>query len=219
MASEKRPALLSFAEGRILLVGTLLLGLYLFLLFLSWLVFPDHYKAFAAMSVSNFFFGRAAGISVGFAAGLDALVVISVNFFVELLMVLIVYPLFALSWKRLLNIGRLKHWIDKSHQSAIKYRPFIEKYGVYGLFAFVWFPFWMTGPVVGSIIGYLMEFTHRTTLSVVLVGTLIATICWAYALLFLQEWAASFDARAPWLIVALLVILGSVAYLVRRITK
>jgi len=196
-----------------------LLSLYIFFLFLSWLFFPKNYSAFAAISASNFFFGRAAGISVGFAAELGIGTVVGINFLVELMLVLIVYPLFILSWKQLLNIGKLKSWVDKSHQSAQAYRPRIEKYGVYGLFIFVWFPFWMTGPVVGSIIGYLMDFKHRTTLGVVLTGTLIATVCWAYFLLFLQNWAASFDERAPWLIAIGIVLLAIIGYIIRKFSK
>lgn len=206
-------------EGKILIFGSLLLTLYLFVLLFSWLFFPESYRAYAAISASNFFFGRAAGISVGFASELGIGVVVGINFLVELLMVLIVYPLFVLSWNQLLNIGKLKSWVDQSHQSAQKYRPKIEKFGVYGLFLFVWFPFWMTGPVVGSIIGYLMGFKHRITLGVVLTGTLIAMICWAYFLLFLQKWAASFDERAPWLIATGIVLLAVIGYIIRKFSK
>lgn len=219
MFSVRGNRLWKLPEGKILIFGTLLLALYIFFLLFSWLFFPENYRAYAAISASNFFFGRAAGISVGFAAELGMSTVVGINFLVELLMVLIVYPLFILSWNKLLNIGKLKSWVDKSHQSAQKYRPRIEKYGVYGLFIFVWFPFWMTGPVVGSIIGYLMGFKHGTTLGVVLTGTLIATVCWAYFLLFLQTWAASFDERAPWLIAIGIVLLAIIGYIIRKFSK
>ena len=219
MSSSRENRLSSLPEGKILIFGTLLLALYILFLLFSWLFFPDSYKAYAAISVSNFFFGRAAGISVGFAAEINSSIVIGINFIIELLMVLVVYPLFILSWNQLLNIGKLKAWVDRSHQSAQKYRPKIEKFGVYGLFIFVWFPFWMTGPVVGSIIGYLMGFKHRTTLSVVLIGTLIATICWGYFLLFLQNWAATMDQRAPWLIAAGIVLLAIMGYIIRKLSK
>ncbi len=219
MSSGKENRLLSLPEGKLLIFGTLLLALYLLFLFFSWLLFPESYQTLAAMSAGNLFFGRAAGISVGFAAEMSSTVVIGINFLVELLLVLIIYPLFVLSWNQFLNIGRLKSLVDKSHASAVKYHPVIEKYGVYGLFAFVWFPFWMTGPVVGSIIGYMMEFRHRTTLSVVLIGTLIATTCWAYFILFLQEWAAAFDERAPWFIAAGIVLLVIIGYIMRKLSK
>ncbi len=38
----------------------------------------------------------------------------------------------------------------------------------------------MTGPVVGSFVGYLMGLSHLTTLIVVLFSTLIAIILWTY---------------------------------------
>ncbi len=206
-------------EGKILIIGTGFVALYTLFLLFSWLFFPDTYKSYTAISISHFFFGRAAGISVGFATGLSSLSVIALNFFIETSMVLVVYPLFILSWNKLLNIGKFGAWIEKSHRSAQKYRPFIEKYGVYGLFLFVWFPFWMTGPVVGSLIGYLMGFRHRTTLSVVLGGTLIATVCWAWFLQFLQGWAASIDPRAPWLIAAGIVILVFIGFVIQKFSR
>lgn len=219
MSTKDKGDLLALPEGKILIVGTLLLALYLLFLLFSWLLVPESYQTLAAMSAGNLFFGRAAGISVGFAAGLSSSVVIAINFIVELLLVLIVYPLFVLSWKKSLDIGVLRPWIEKAHESAVKYHPMIEKYGVYGLLAFVWFPFWMTGPVVGSIIGHIMELRHRTTLTVVLVGTLIATICWAYLIRFIQDWAAAFDERAPWFIAGGLLLLGIVTYLIRRLSR
>ncbi|MEA3372797.1 MAG: small multi-drug export protein [Campylobacterota bacterium] len=219
MPEETKSRLWKLSEGKILIVGTGMVALFTLFLLFSWLFFPDTYQAYTAITVSHFFFGRAAGISVGFAAGLSSFTVVIINFFIELLMVLIVYSLFILSWNRLLNIGKFGTWIEKSHQSAQKYRPVIEKYGVYGLFLFVWFPFWMTGPAVGSIIGYLMELRHRTTLSTVLIGTLIANICWAWFLQFLQGWAASIDPRAPWLIAIVIVMLVIVGFFIRRFSR
>jgi len=208
--------LFNMPEGKILLFGASLLVLYLVFLLFSWVFFPDSYAILSTISAANLFFGRAAGLSIGFATELPILPVVAINFFVETLLVLIIYPLFILGWMQLINIEKLKIWIDKSHQNAEKYRPVIQKYGIYGLFLFVWFPFWMTGPVVGSIIGYLMGLRHMITLVVVLVGTLIATICWAYFLLFLQNWASTFDERAPWFIAISFVLLAIIGLVMRK---
>ncbi|MFW6162503.1 MAG: small multi-drug export protein [Planctomycetota bacterium] len=58
----------------------------------------------------------------------------------------------------------------------------IMKWGVPGLLLFVWFPFWMTGPVVGSVIGFLIGMRPWVTMAVVLAGTSLAIVCWVYVL-------------------------------------
>lgn len=211
--------LLHSTEGRLLLVGFLLMfGFTLFLIY-SWIFLPDLYQAFTAVGVTHLLFGRAAGISVGFASELTFWHVIWLNFFIETVVVLIVYPLFVLSWNELFHAKRLAGWMEASRKTAVKYRPLIQRYGVYGLFIFVWFPFWMTGPVIGSMIGYLMGLSHRITLLAVLSGTFIATVCWAYFLAFLHDWAETFDAQAPWMIAGSIILLVAVATALRYLTK
>ena len=67
------------------------------------------------------------------------------------------------------------NFFSKVKELRLKYSSFFEKYGKYGLFLFVWFPFWMTGPVVGSIIGFLIGITHLHTMLIVITG-----ICCCY---------------------------------------
>ncbi len=200
-------SLMDSPEGKILVVGLFGVGLYLIALLLSWLLSPEFYKAFIGMTFGNILFGRAAGITIGFAAGLEIWPVVSVNFIVELLSVLFTYPLFIFSWNQMLHFKRLKSWMENQHRFVEKYHDKIHKYGLYGLFAFVWFPFWMTGPAIGAMIGYVMGLRHAVTLSVVLSGTLLAISGWAWFLNALQQWAESFDPRAPWLVVALIVLI------------
>jgi len=70
--------------------------------------------------------------------------------------------------------------MQKSKQSAEKYEPLIKRYGIIGLILFVLSPLAMTGPVVGSFVGYLIGLRHFTTLTVVLSTTLTAIILWVY---------------------------------------
>ncbi len=109
--------------------------------------------------------------------------------------------------------------MDQQHNFVEKYHEKIHKYGLYGLFAFVWFPFWMTGPAVGAMIGYVMGLRHWVTLSVVLSGTLLAIFGWAWFLNALQKWAESIDPRAPWLIVGLIILLVLIGFLFRLIRQ
>jgi hypothetical protein len=61
-----------------------------------------------------------------------------------------------------------------------------------GLFAFVFLPFWMTGPVVGSVIGFLIGLKARHNLPVVLAATYAAVAIWAVFFERLNEWFAAY---------------------------
>ena len=206
-------------EGKILVIGSMMFAAFMIVMFGSLLIDADYYKAITGVSVGHLFFGRAAGLSVGFAFGLSSVTVVLMNFIIEVIMVLVIYPLFILSWNQLLNIGKFKAWMESTRANAQKYHDKIERYGMIGLFVFVWFPFWMTGPVVGAIIGYIMGLRHRVTLSIVLAGTLLATICWALFISYIQEWARSIDPMAPWYIVGVIAFIVFTAYVVRRVRR
>ncbi len=205
------------SEGKILVVGMAMFALFMAMMFGSLLVNMDYYKAITGVSVGHLFFGRAAGLSVGFALGMSPVTVVLLNFTIELIMVLVIYPLFVLSWNQLLNIGKFKAWMENTRANAQKYHDKIERYGMVGLFVFVWFPFWMTGPVIGAIIGFLMGLRHRVTITIVLGGTLLATVCWALFIAYVQEWARSIDPMAPWYVVGAIALFVLIGYLVRKI--
>ncbi len=216
---DSTPDLTATNEGRILLAGMFLFSAYLGVIVLSAIFFPDFYEIMMAVTASHIIIGRVPGITVAYAMEGSFYTAVGINFVIETMLVLFLYPLFIMSWNKLLNFPMLEHWIGKGRQNAQKYQPFIQKYGMVGLFVFVWFPFWMTGPIVGSFIGYLMGFRHRVTLSIVLVGTLIAISCWSIALKYLQDWAFTIDPRAPWIIVGLIAVLIALAFMIRKLLK
>ncbi len=170
------------AEGRILFFGLFLLVVFLFLLALSAYFDPNKFNVLLSMTASNIIFGRMAGLSIGIASQMDITLLIAFNLFIESIMVLTLYPLFVLSWKSLhvVSYAPLNDFLKRSQASAEKYQPLIKKYGIIGLIFFVLTPFAMTGPVVGSFVGYLMGLSHLTTLIVVLFSTLLAITLWTY---------------------------------------
>lgn len=175
---------------------------FLFLLALSAYFHPDEFTILLGMTASNIIFGRMAGLSIGISSQIDTTVLIAFNLFIESIMVLILYPLFVLSWKSLhvVTYAPLNDFLKRSQKSAEKYQPLIKKYGIIGLVFFVLTPFAMTGPVVGSFVGYLMGLSHLTTLIVVLFSTLIAIILWTY---FIKNFEATLIIYSDTLITAL----------------
>jgi glucan phosphoethanolaminetransferase (alkaline phosphatase superfamily) len=63
----------------------------------------------------------------------------------------------------------------------------------------------MTGPVVGSFVGFLIGFSHRVTLTIVLSSTFIAIILWIYLIKNFEETLVTYSDK---LMVGLLIAAG-----------
>lgn len=203
--SNRRAALTDIwrtPEGRLLGVGLALFAFMLLCFGIGWTLFPDQTLILAGMAGLNLLIGRAAGMSFGYASGLGHEVVIPTNMIVESIQVIVVYPLFVLSWTHLIDSTRWRATMNSVRDAAEARRSVIQRFGLLGLVVFVFTPFWMTGPVVGSIIGYLIGLRMRTNLLAVLFSTYVAIGVWALLLNELSDWAAAYNRFAPYALVA-----------------
>jgi len=206
----------SSAEGRMLGFGLALTGLMLLAFGIGWHLFPDSVLTYAAMTGLNLTIGRAAGMSFGYASGLGHAQVIPLNMLVETIQVLVVYPLFALSWRQLITLRKLQPFVTRMHRAAESHGGTVQKYGMVGLFVFVLVPFWMTGPVVGAIIGFLIGLRPWVNVAVVLGSTYIAIAIWGLLLNELNAWAATVNQFAPFALFLAIVLIAVVMHLLSR---
>lgn len=211
-----RETLFSSTEGRLLGFGLTLTGLMLMGFGVGWHLFPDSVLTYAAMTGLNLVIGRAAGMSFGYASGLGHAQVIPLNMLVETIQVLVVYPLFALSWRQLIRAPRLQPFVKRMHAAAELRGGAVRKFGIAGLFVFVFVPFWMTGPVVGAIIGFLIGLRPWVNLAVVLVSTYIAIGVWGLLLNELSVWAATVNRFAPYALFLAIVLIAAAMHLLGR---
>jgi uncharacterized membrane protein len=212
-----RETLFASTEGRLLGLGLALTALMLLAFGIGWVVFPDSVLTYAGMTGLNLVIGRAAGLSFGYASGLGHAQVIPFNMLVETVKVLVLYPLFALSWRQLIRVPRLQPFVLRMHRAAELRGGVVREFGIAGLFAFVLAPFWMTGPVVGAIIGFLIGLRPWVNLAVVLVATYIAIGVWGLLLNELSEWAAHVNQYAPYaLVVAIVLIVAAMEWVGRH---
>lgn len=207
-------AALRTGEGRLLAAGLAAFALMLLAFGIGWTLYPDETLILAGMAGLNLLIGRAAGMSFGYAAGLDHAIVIPCNMIVESIQVVVVYPLFVLTWTHLIDSRRWSAMMTSLRHAAESRRSTIQRFGLAGLFVFVFTPFWMTGPVVGAIVGYLIGLRTRVTLATVLVSTYLAIALWALLLNELHAWASTFNRLAPFALVlafALIALAGRLA--------
>jgi uncharacterized membrane protein len=208
--------LFASTEGRMLGAGLALTGLMLLAFGIGWHLFPDRILPYAIMTGLNLIIGREAGMSFGYASGFGHAQVVPLNILIETIQVLVIYPLFVLSTRQLIKLRTLQPFIMRIHRAAESRGGMVRKFGVAGLFVFVFAPFWMTGPVVGAIIGFLIGLRPWVNLAVVLVSTYIAIGFWALLLNELNVWAATFNRFAPFALFVAIVLIAAAMQLLGR---
>lgn len=192
-------------------------GIALALVYISWLAvssifIPEKGQLFIAMTAIHILFGRVAGLSFGYTLGLGDRVVIPVSMIMETIMVLLFYPLFVLSWRNLIVVEGLQKFLGRVSEAAEKHHKKIKRYGVIGLFIFVWLPIWMTGSIVGCVIGFLIGLPPLVDIFVVLGATYLAIIGWALFLRELHGKIVMYSPYAPMILFLIILIVGAAGY-------
>jgi len=205
--------LLTSLEGRILLLGVALALVYTFWLSVKLLFFPEQSQLLVGITATELVFGRVAGMTFGYSMGLGNSTVIPICMIIETVVVLIFYPLFVFSWRHLLVFKWLKRIFERTRRVAEAHKDKVQRYGIIGLFVFVWCPFYMTGPVVGCVIGFLLGLRAWLNMTVVLAGTYVAIFGWAFFLRQLHEQIASYSSHAAMVLMTLLVIIFILGHL------
>jgi len=207
--------LLATPEGYILQIGLIMALFFTTLLGVGYIYYPEKAHVFTGMSATNILFGRAAGISFGYSFELSNVLVICTNIIIETILVLIFYPLFVFSWRSILVIKPLRRIMERTSIAAETHQDSIRKYGIIGLFMFVWIPFWMTGPMVGCAVGYLLGFSPWKNLTIVLSSTFMAVVCWALLLRKIHDKIAEYGPYASIVLVIVIILIVTVIYFLR----
>jgi uncharacterized membrane protein len=208
---DRRPVwrrVLGAPEGKVLAAGVVVLVWYVTTVGFTWLLSPELCHSLVNMTVAHLLGGRAAGMSMGYGSDLSRGVVIVANMAIETFLVLLFYPLFVFSYQRLFVIEPLEDAIRRAREAAEAHQRTILKFGIPGLLLFVWFPFWMTGPLVGCVIGFLIGLRPGVNLVVVLLGTYLAIFCWGIILHRFYERIAPLGPYVPFVIVATILLVA-----------
>ena len=174
-------------EGKILLAG--------FMLFLLLLIVIGYYaiidiaiaETLGLAFFAHTFGGRAAGIGLCIMNGFGPIVTIGYNFYLEILLVCFAYSIFVLTTNNYIRITWVTNLIEKLAQKAEEQKEKVQSYGWIGLFIFVMLPLPVTGPVMGSVIGYLLKIKLVKNFTATCSGTLAAIIVWFYCFDFLEQ--------------------------------
>jgi uncharacterized membrane protein len=170
---------LNMIEVKILLLGLVLAALtgiyFLYLLFTN----PGLYKVLSSTAIIHIMGGRALGIVTCLSADISLFYTILYNFFLEVVIVLHAYGIVVLVMRNIIQPKLFDSAVRQAELTAQMQKTKIKKYGSIGLFLFVMFPFFMTGPVIGAIIGYLLNYKAINNFLIVFSGTLASIIIYA----------------------------------------
>lgn len=174
-------------EGKILFIGVLLF--LLLLLGFGYLAATDFEKA--KVLVLAFFVnalgGRAAGIGVCIMNDFGATLTILYNFYVEAMIVCFTYSIFVLTANNYVQVPWIRRFMERLGKKALEQKEKIQSYGWIGIFLFVMVPLPMTGPVSGTIIGYMIKIPVARNFLASGIGTLTAIVIWFFCFDFLEH--------------------------------
>ncbi len=182
-----KKTLFQTVEGRLFLLGAFLtMVLVLFLVIYGFIDF-DTTKILFFVFLTHIVGSRAGGIGLCILNGFNPFTTIAYNFYVEVLIVCFTYSGFVLSTTDYLKIEWIKKFMEKLAVKALEQKEKISSYGWVGIFIFVMAPLPVTGPVVGSIIGYMLKLGLFRNFTATALGTLTANIAWCYGFEFLEQ--------------------------------
>jgi uncharacterized membrane protein len=174
--------LLALAAG--LLVGNVLL------FGLLGLIHPEPYRNVWALVVAHFTGGRMANALLGAKLGFSNAFILYQSCMVDLIVMLFAYPLFLMGYERFARIPVLGTAIASAHEMAMRHHERVRPLGTAGVLLFVITPIWGTGPLVGVIVGYILDLGTLRTFGTVVTGNTIAAIVW---ILFFDRISATME--------------------------
>jgi uncharacterized membrane protein len=200
--------LVATTEGKVFILGVVVTVWYATVVGFAWMQSPALGHSLTTLTTAHVLGGRAAGMSAGYAGNLSRGVVILANMAIETFLVLLFYPMFVFSYRRFIVIKPLEDTITRARRAAEARQRSIMKFGIPGLILFVWFPFWMTGPLVGCVIGFLIGLRTWVNLLVVLLGTYLAIFCWGLVMEKVHHRLDALGPYVPFVFVAVIVLVA-----------
>ena len=134
------------------------------------------------------FFGRAAALGAGLSMDFSPFFLYYLAAVTDLILVLYIFPAFVVGYQHLTGVRYIGNYLENLHKVALSYKDRVAPYGVVGLLVFVIFPFWSTGPLVASIIGYLIGLPAVITLVCVTAANILAIGAWVGFYDWLHDW-------------------------------
>lgn len=174
-------------EGRVLVTGFVFTVLFFAFVIIGMIQGRPDAKVAFVVFITHCVGSRAGGIGLCLLNGFDPVSTIALNFYQECLIVCYTYAGFVLTTSGIFKAAWIKRYMGKLREKAEEKKEKIGRWGWIGIFVFVMAPLPVTGPVVGTIIGYMLRMRLFSNFSAAGLGTLTANIAWCYGFDFLEH--------------------------------
>jgi len=207
-------------EGLIFLFGSCMLILWVLAIAFLWRFGEPVWSDLVTMGLMHIpAGGRAASVAYGIQAGLHPSFVAFLAICLDLMSVCIIYPLLVFSYMNMFERKFFKAHVQQVFESAKKSATRFSRYKIVGVFVFVWIPFWMTGAIGGSILGFLLGLKTWVNLTTVTLSTASAVLCWAYFYDNLFDWLSKIHKGIPLIVVITVILLAALMRIVNTQKK
>lgn len=179
--------LLYTIEGRVLVTGFLFTAVFLIFVIIGIVQGQPEAEVVLVVFITHCLGSRAGGIGLCILNDFDPVTTIALNFYLEALIVCYTYATFALSTSGIFKAAWIKRSVEKLREKAEEKKDKIERWGWIGIFTFVMAPLPVTGPVMGTIIGYMLRMRLFSNFTAAGLGTLVAIVAWCYGFDFLEH--------------------------------
>ena len=191
-------------EGGVFVVGSVMLILWLLAIAVLWHL-DRAWEQWVIMGFTELILGRGVAIAKAVEMEMSPGLIIFLATYIDAVTVFLSYPMLILAYQSLLEGRFVDHRMKRIIESAEKNVGRFAKFKVFGIFLFVWLPFFMTGVVVGAVLGYLLGLKTWTNMITVTLGTFSAAACWLYTYDFLYGWLEQVHSRIPFVFTTLLI--------------
>mgnify|MGYP005861488903 CR=1 FL=1 len=176
---------------------------------IAWGVFrPEPYARGWQLVLELLFVGRAVNIYDGIHLGFSRTYLFIQSGPQDIIMLMILYPWVIRAYESTLKKNVVGRGIGRVTATAEGHQNWLEPLGAIGLWAFVFFPFWSTGALVGGVVGYLLGMRTRVVFAVVILGhglsvvTLVFFVEWIYP--HLEAFNSGLARYFAWIVLAVL---------------
>ncbi len=211
-----RSAFLRSRQGPIFLAGCCMLVVWIAAAAGLWQAGAAVWDDVLTVGFAHLLAGRAISIAQGTQIGLPKWLIVLIATYADVTATFLIYPLFVYTYENFFEGRFFQERMRPMLKSAEKHVSGLGRSKIVGVFFFVWLPFWMTGIIIGSILGYLLGLRPWVTLTAVCLGALAAVASWVYAYEILFTWLSRIHQEVPLVFTAVLIV-GVVWYrIVRR---
>jgi uncharacterized membrane protein len=211
-----RSAFLHSREGPVFLVGCCMLVVWVAVAAGLWHAGVRIWNDVLAVGFAHLLAGRAISIAQGTQIGLPKWLIVLVATYADMTVMFLTYPLFVYTYENFFEGRFFQERMRAMLESAEKHVSVMSRFKIAGVFCFVWLPFWMTGIIVGSILGYLLGLRRWLTLTVSSMAALAAVATWVYAYDILFQWLSSIHQEVPLVFTVVLIVAAIWFRLARR---